>query len=105
LFRTCKYRPDYPRNGFETVVEARDWIVGFVRWYNHDYRHSAIRFVTPCQRHTGQDKKILEQRRALYELARSHHPERRHNKVRNWDYIEEVWLNPYKDPVELRKAG
>lgn len=26
IFRTCKYRPDYPYKGFETIVEAREWL-------------------------------------------------------------------------------
>jgi hypothetical protein len=25
----------------------------FIRWYNHEHRHSRIRFVTPAQRHRG----------------------------------------------------
>ncbi len=25
LFHTCKYRPDYPVNGFHTIDEARAW--------------------------------------------------------------------------------
>ena len=24
LFRTCKYRPDFPRKGFETLLQARE---------------------------------------------------------------------------------
>lgn len=52
LFRTCKYRPDYPASGIEA---ARQWVLAFVRWYNEEHRHSAIRFVTPAQRHAGED--------------------------------------------------
>ena len=100
LFRTCKYRPDYPRNGFATIEDARKWVLSFVRWYNHDHRHSAIHFVSPSQRHAGQDRKILEKRRELYEMAKSHHPERWSGKTRNWEYIEEVWLNPYEEKNE-----
>lgn len=49
LFRTCKYVPDYPTGGFGDLEQARQWIQGFVAWYNHEHRHSGIRFVTPAQ--------------------------------------------------------
>ncbi len=97
LFRTCKYRPDYPRNGFATIEDARKWVLSFVRWYNHDHRHSAIHFVSPSQRHSGQDREILKKRCELYEMAKNLHPERWSGKTRNWNYIEEVWLNPYEE--------
>ena len=29
LFRTCKYRPNYPKNGFETIQESRKWVGQF----------------------------------------------------------------------------
>ena len=35
LFRTCKYRPNYPRQPFESVAQAREWVRQFVQWYNH----------------------------------------------------------------------
>ncbi|PXX21372.1 hypothetical protein NA66_10521, partial [Burkholderia pyrrocinia] len=31
--RTCKYRPDYPRQAFASVEAARAWTQQFVRWY------------------------------------------------------------------------
>jgi len=31
--------------------EARNWIEKFVLWYNDEHQHSAIKFVTPNQRH------------------------------------------------------
>ncbi|CAK6686559.1 integrase core domain-containing protein [Synechococcus sp. BA-124 BA4] len=34
LFRTVKYRPDYPRCPFPTVEEACAWVMAFVDWYN-----------------------------------------------------------------------
>tara|TARA_B110000503_G_scaffold118735_1_gene179900 strand:- start:69 stop:371 length:303 start_codon:yes stop_codon:yes gene_type:complete len=49
LFRTTKYRPDFPANGFVGVEEARNWALTFVRWYNEEHRHSAIKFLTSVQ--------------------------------------------------------
>jgi hypothetical protein len=58
LFRTVKYRPDYPRRPFQSLEEACLWVCAFVDWYNHQHRHSGIRFVTPDQHHSGQAKEI-----------------------------------------------
>jgi len=99
LFRTVKYRPDYPYKGLETLDDARFWVRDFVNWYNHDHRHSAIRYVTPTDRHKCHDKQLLVARREVYEAAKERHPERWSGKTRNWDYIAEVWLNP---PAEAK---
>ncbi|OXC75479.1 Mobile element protein [Caballeronia sordidicola] len=97
LFRTCKYRPDFPPEGFESLQDARLWVHQFANWYNHEHRHSAIRFVAPAHRHAGQDKAILEKRRQLYQVARQNNPARWSGKLRNWEPIGCVWLNPKPD--------
>lgn len=96
LFRTCKYRPDFPRHGFATIAAARKWVQGFVSWYNDEHRHSAIGFVTPSQRHRGEDKAILAQRTALYEQAKARTPMRWSTTIRDWRPAGDVWLNPEK---------
>ena len=97
LFRTIKYRPEYPAGGFDQREVARNWVKRFVYWYNHEHRHSAIRFVTPAQRHDGEDLQVLEARRLVYEQAKIESPERWSGNIRNWNYIAEVWLNPPAD--------
>ena len=99
LFRTCKYRPDYPARGFARLDEARTWMQPFVHGYHHEHRHSGIRFVTPAQRHQGQDRTILVQRQTVYEQARERHPERWSGPIRNWQPITEVWLNPSAEVI------
>jgi len=94
LFRTFKYRPEYPTKPFVTVEDAREFVEEFVRWYNREHRHSAIRFVTPHQRHCGLDREILARRRRTYEQARARRPDRWPGKSRNWDPIAVVTLNP-----------
>ena len=94
LFRTVKYRPWYPERPFVDLAAARDWVERFVAWYNHEHRHSAIRFVTPHQRHTGHDRELLNRRHALYLEARARRPERWRGRTRNWTPIGSVWLNP-----------
>jgi putative transposase len=94
LFRTLKYRPDYPLKAFADLMAARQWVAGLVEWYNHEHRHSSIRFVTPAQRHAGLDNELLTLRKALYEAARSRHPKRWSGSTRNWQIVQAVHLNP-----------
>jgi len=105
LFRTAKYRPEFPAKGFSTLHNARQWAAGFVRWYNLEHRHSGIRYVTPAERHAGQDREILAAREALYAHARGLYPARWSGKTRNWQPIEAVTLNPERDCVIKAHSG
>ena len=40
LFRTLKYRPQYPQRPFADCDQARDWVSTFVDWYNGKHKHS-----------------------------------------------------------------
>jgi putative transposase len=105
LFRTMKYTPSYPAKPFESIEAARKWVHEFVQWYNDEHRHSGIQFVTPSQRHNGEDKDILEKRKAVYEAAKKRNPKRWSGGTRNWDPVTEVWLNPPKEVrAEEQKA-
>lgn len=84
LFRTLKYRPDYPYRPFQTQQEASKWVESFVAWYNHQHRHKALNYVTPHQRHTGEDQEVLKARHKLYESHRAKTPERWSRHVRRW---------------------
>lgn len=95
LFRTLKYRPEYPAC-FASIEAAAAWVEGFVDWYNNAHLHSAIGFVTPAQRHCGDDQTILLERRNLYQAARRKRPERWSGSCRDWQRIEAVSLNPAK---------
>jgi putative transposase len=94
LFRTLKYTPAYPRYPFACLAAAQVWVARFVGWYNDEHRHSGIRFVTPSQRHFGQEGAILARRRALYARAQRKKPERWSRTTRNWTAIEAVVLHP-----------
>jgi putative transposase len=48
LFKTLKYRPAYPLKAFADIAAARTWATTLIERYNHEHRHSAIRFVTPA---------------------------------------------------------
>lgn len=97
LFRTAKYRPEFPLRGFDDLDAARCWAAEFVHWYNVEHRHSGIRYVSPQQRHTGHDVAILAARRELYEQARQRHPARWSGHTRDWSPITVVTLNPERD--------
>jgi len=102
LFRTLKYRPEYPEQPFISLQAARDWVQGFVDWYNHEHLHSAIHFVTPEQRHAGKDVTILAQRKQVYLNARSQNPSRWSGSIRNWEPVTVVHLNPEKTDINTQ---
>ncbi len=108
LFRTLKYRPGYPSRPFASLEDASLWVEGFVRWYNTEHRHSAVRFVTPDDRHYGREQEILRQRRRVYERARRQNPQRWSGPTRNWTPVEAVYLNPErvgKETANLQEAA
>jgi len=94
LFRTLKYRPEYPGAAFKSLEDAREWVEGFVAWYNREHRHSAIKFVTPAERHGGAEAQVLAKRKEVYEEAKRLNPSRWTRSTRNWEPIGEVSLNP-----------
>jgi len=101
LFRTAKYRPEFPARGFPDIQAARDWAASFVHWYNVDHRHSGIRYVSPTQRHAGDDHEILAARHALYIGARNRNPARWSRHTRNWLPAGAVTLNPERDSAVM----
>ena len=108
LFKTMKYIPAYPDQPFESVEEARAWVSKFVHWYNPEHLHSEIQYVTPEQRHRGEDVEILAQRKRVYEAVRKRHPERWSGETRNWLPVETVALNPRNQTTareEVKKAA
>ena len=105
LFRTAKYRPEFPVKGFATLEAARRWGAAFVHWYNVEHKHSGIRYVSPQQRHVGEDHAILGARHALYAAAKERHPARWSGNTRNWQPIGAVTLNPERDSIILEHTS
>jgi putative transposase len=99
LFRTLKHTPAYPHVPFADMACAQRWVTRFVGWYNSEHRHSAIRYVTPNERHGGREHKILSHRHELYRRARDANPERWSCGTRNWAPVGLVVLNPQRVPV------
>ena len=105
LFRALKYCPRWPSEGFESLEAARKWVGQFVDWYNHEHRHSQIRFITPAQRHRGEDSTILTCRKQVYEQAKAANPARWSGQTRNWDPVGPVALNPERNNEEKCRAA
>ena len=97
--RTREYRPEFPAEGFKSLEDTRQWASSFVHWYNFNHRHSGIRYVSPAQRHAGEDRQILAQRHAVYLQAKERNPSRWSRHTRNWEPIGAVALNPERDEV------
>lgn len=104
LFRTAKYCPLWPERPFQSLQQARAWVQRFVDWYNEEHRHSALKYVPPHQRHTGQDRQLLQRRVELYAQARQHNPQRWSTKSRNWHLAGEVYLNPERVLQQLNRT-
>jgi putative transposase len=102
LFRTLKYRPEYPEDVFANLHGARTWVRWFVDWYNNEHLHSSIQFVTPAQRHAGHDTHILARREQVYRDAKARHPQRWSGNIRNWQPVGDVHLNPEKDSTQIK---
>lgn len=97
LFKTAKYHSSFPwLNKFAMIIDARIWAEKFVPWYNNEHLHSALKFVTPSQRHNGEDSAIRINRIAVYELAKIKNPQRWAGKTRNWLVNKIASLNPNK---------
>lgn len=94
LFRTTKYHHSWPKDRFKNIADAREWVTNFVNWYNKIHKHSGIKYVTPEERHNGLDNELLANRRKTYLQAQQANPSRWRSNIRNWDYINEVSLNP-----------
>lgn len=105
LFKTLKYTPGYPGKPFESIEQAQAWVSVFQHWYNEIHHHSALKFVTPSQRHKGEDIDILANRKAIYEAARKLRPERWSGSTRDWEPTQVVCLNPKTSKQHLSQAA
>lgn len=104
LFRTLKYRPNYPEKRFSSLAAAVAWTESFAAWYNEDHLHSAISFVTPAQRHDGRHLRILARRHQVYIEARARHPRRWSGPTRNWKPVGSVSLHTPRSARVSRTA-
>lgn len=105
LFGTMKTRVGYPKKPFASKAEAQAWVDNFVRWYNEEHRHSALNWITPMARHTGEEKALLRRREETYRKARQRHPNRWSRDIRDCSPAMAVTLNPAKKDRRVAQAA
>lgn len=93
LFRTMKYHLSYPLRPFASMDAAKVWVDEFVHWYNHEHLHSGINYVTPHDRHEGNDLEILKNRSKVFKQAQDQKPHRWSGKAKVWTAQTVVELN------------
>lgn len=102
LFKTAKYQQHYPIKRFLNPAEGQMWAGDLAHWYNTVHLHSGIKFVTPDQRHRGEDVAILAERKQVYEMAKKLNPSRWGKRnTRNWEAPKSVRLNPLREIAPL----
>jgi len=75
FFGTTKTHVTYPKL-FTSLSAAREWFASFVDWYNTKHLHVGIGYVTPMQKHHGEDVEIFRRRQQSLDAAAACHPER-----------------------------
>jgi hypothetical protein len=90
----------YPKL-FTSLNHARTWYANFAHWYNTKHLHSALGYVTPLQRQTGEAEEIYSLRNATLRETQKTKPFRwRQGKVRSYGSLPVD--TPYRS---LRKAS
>lgn len=85
--KTLKYTVGYP-TFFTSLMHARTWYADFVHWYNDEHQHSALGYVTPNQRRTGEAIQIYVKRNQTILTAKLKNPLRwRTKKLRIYDAL------------------
>jgi transposase InsO family protein len=99
-FKTTKYQPDFPQR-FDSLTHAREWMDGFISYYNHVHRHSGIGYHTPASVHFGTAELVREQRAATLAAAYERHPERFNRRPVPPSIPRQAWIN---DPAKRRQT-
>jgi len=104
-FKTMKYRPDFP-NTFNSMVQAREFCRTFFRWYNQEYYHSGIGFLTPESMHNCFAEEILMKRQnvLLNAFRENSLPAGKRNKMPKPKIIHKsVWINKSENIKKMVK--
>lgn len=91
-FRTIKYFRDFPER-FENIEEARLYFKKYFFDYNDEFRHSGIQFLSPSERHFGQEAKILNERNRIIQKFHAENKHRYSGPAKHFEPILEVRIN------------
>ncbi len=64
FFATVKTHPNYP-DAFPWQKTAIEYFVKFFHWYNEEHLHTRIGMVTPHQKHNGEWRRIMAERKVI----------------------------------------
>ncbi|OLL18350.1 IS3 family transposase [Rhodococcus sp. M8] len=106
VFKTLKYGPEFP-DRFGSLSEAREFMIQFTDWYNHEHRHTGIGLHTPADVDFGLAATKAPERRQVLEAARTRHPYRFSTTTspKILDLPDTVWINrPADDPESTAEA-
>jgi len=92
-FKTMKYRPDFPER-FSCIQDSISFCQDFFGWYNTEYYHSGIGYLTPEDVHYGRAEQIIKEREKVLKAAFKKHPNRFKGKIsKPMALPEAVWIN------------
>jgi putative transposase len=101
LFKTLKYRPDFPEC-FGCIEDSRSFCRDFFNWYNKEHKHSGIAWLTPDDLHYGRADEIVLKRQMVMDDVYKKNPER---FVKGPSIVKkpdnQVWINKPTVPVDL----
>jgi len=101
LFKTLKYRPDFPEC-FGCIEHSRGFIRDFFNWYNKEHKHSGIAWLTPEDVHYGRAEEVVARRQIVMDEFYGKYPERfvkGPSKVKKPD--NQVWINKPTSSADL----
>lgn len=92
LFGTIKAFRTFP-DTFETLDRGREYFERYFHEYNYTYKHSGIQFLTPAERHFGEEGKILRLRNQVISKFHSKNSHRYASTPKHFEPILEVTIN------------
>ena len=106
--KTLKYAPVFPER-FACLADARQFLTGFVAWYNECHHHAGIGMHTPSEVHHGRHHAVRARREATLTAAHAARPERFGTAGRLPKILhlpDQVWINkPEQHPEDEQKTA
>ena len=89
----------FPSKPLKDTAPATRWVGDFLRWHNHEHRHTGIAFVRSIDQHDGRDIATLEERKLTSAKAKERHPQRWGSRpLRSWRRPERASVRPRRNP-------
>ncbi|WLP92144.1 IS3 family transposase [Gordonia sp. NB41Y] len=106
VFKTLEYGPGFPER-FGSLGAAREFMMQFAEWYNHEHRHSGIGLHTPADVHFGLAAGKAADRRQVLDAARVRYPHRFGTTAlpKILALPDAVWINQPADGFSGRCGG